>query len=57
MAHDIQAVGVLLVEGHTRVYHGSLIKRPRRYVSSEKLRLRVGWLGKERGERCHPPDG
>lgn len=40
MAHDVQAAGVLLIDGHTRVYHGSLTKLPRRYVSREKLCLR-----------------
>jgi hypothetical protein len=40
MACDVQAAGVLLVDGHTRVYHGSLTKLPRRYVSRERLCLR-----------------
>ena len=40
MAHDVQAAGVLLIDGHTRVYHGCLTKLPRRYVSREKLCLR-----------------
>ena len=40
MAHDVEAAGVLLVDGHTRVYHGSLTKLPRRYVSRERLCLR-----------------
>ena len=40
MAHDVQAAGVLLIDGHTRVYHGALTKLPRRYVSREKLCLR-----------------
>lgn len=40
MAHDVQAAGVLLIDGHTRVYHGSLTKLPRRYVSRERLCLR-----------------
>ncbi len=41
MAHDVQAAGVLLVDGHTRVYHGSLTELPRRYVSRERLCLRA----------------
>jgi hypothetical protein len=40
MEHDVKAAGVLLVDGHTRVYHGSLTKLPRRYVSRERLCLR-----------------
>ena len=31
---------MLLIDGHTRVYHGSLTKLPRRYVSRERLCLR-----------------
>jgi len=37
MEHDVQAAGVLLIDGHTRVYHGKLTKLPRRYVSRERL--------------------
>jgi len=40
MACDVAAAGVLLIDGHTRVYHGSLTKLPRRYVSRERLCLR-----------------
>ncbi len=40
MARDVEAAGVLLIDGHTRVYHGSLTKLPRRYVSRERLCLR-----------------
>ncbi len=40
MACDVQAAGVLLIDGHTRVYHGKLTKLPRRYVSRERLCLR-----------------
>jgi hypothetical protein len=40
MAHDVRAAGVLLIDGHTRVYHGCLTKLPRRHVSREKLCLR-----------------
>jgi hypothetical protein len=41
MAHDVQAAGVLLIDGHTRVYHGSLTKLPRRYITRERLCLRA----------------
>lgn len=41
MARDIEAAGVLLIDGHTRVYHGSLTKLPRRYISRERLCLRA----------------
>ncbi len=41
MAGDVQAAGVLLIDGHTRVYHGALTKLPRRYVSRERLCLRA----------------
>ena len=40
MAHDVKAAGVLLIDGHVRVYHGQATKLPRRYVSREKLCLR-----------------
>lgn len=41
MAHDVQAAGVLLIDGHTRVYHGALTKLPRRYITRERLCLRA----------------
>lgn len=41
MAHDVEAAGVLLIDGHTRVYHGSLTKLPRRYITRERLCLRA----------------
>lgn len=41
MAQDSHAAGVLLIDGHTRVYHGSLTKLPRRYISRERLCLRA----------------
>ena len=41
MAHDVQAPGVLLINGHTRVYHGALTKLPRRYIKRERLCLRA----------------
>ena len=40
MALDVTAAGVLLIDGHTRVYHGELTPLPRRYVSRERLCLR-----------------
>lgn len=40
MKGDPQAAGVLYVDGHVRVYHGSKNKLPRRYVSRQKLALR-----------------
>ena len=40
MALDPHAAGTLLVDGHTRVYHGSKANLPRRYVSRERLCLR-----------------
>jgi hypothetical protein len=40
MEHDVQAAGVVLNDGHTRGYHGSLTKLPRRYVCRERLCLR-----------------
>ena len=36
-----QAAGVLLIDGHARVYHGSLTQLPRRYISRERLCLRA----------------
>jgi hypothetical protein len=41
MEADPQSAGVLLVDGHTRVYHGSLTKLPRHYVSRQRLCLRA----------------
>ena len=40
MGLDPQAAGTLLIDGHTRVYHGALANLPRRYVSRERLCLR-----------------
>ena len=40
MERDVTAAGVLLIDGHTRVYHGELTPLPRRYVSRERLCLR-----------------
>ena len=40
MKSDPEAVGTLYIDGHVRVYHGSLTKPPRRYVSRERLCLR-----------------
>ena len=41
MQANVEAAGVLLLDGHPRVYNGSLTKLPRRYVSREKLCLRA----------------
>ncbi len=35
-----EAAGVLYVDGHVRVYHGSQTKLPRRYVSRQRLCMR-----------------
>ena len=40
MEEDPEAAGVLYVDGHVRVYHGSKSKLPRRYVSRQRLALR-----------------
>ncbi len=40
MGQDVAAAGVLLVDGHIRVYHGDKAQLPRRYVSRERLCLR-----------------
>lgn len=40
MAADPEAAGVLYVDGHVRVYHGSQTQLPRRYVARERLCLR-----------------
>jgi hypothetical protein len=40
MEADPEAAGTLYVDGHVRVYHGSLTKPPRRYVSRQRLCLR-----------------
>jgi hypothetical protein len=37
---DATSVGLFYVDGHVRVYHGSLTPLPRRYVSRERLCLR-----------------
>lgn len=37
---DAASVGLFYVDGHVRVYHGSLTPLPRRYVSRERLCLR-----------------
>jgi transposase len=36
-----QAVGTLYIDGHVRVYHGSLTQLPRRYIARERLCLRA----------------
>jgi hypothetical protein len=40
MAQDVEAAGVLLIDGHVRVYHGDATKLPRRYISRERFCLR-----------------
>jgi len=40
MSRDVEAVGVLLIDGHVRVYHGEAAQLPRRYISRERLCLR-----------------
>ena len=40
MEADPEAAGVLYVDGHVRVYHGSQTKLPRRYVARQRLCLR-----------------
>ena len=41
MQTEPEQAGVLLVDGHTRVYHGSQTKLPRHYVARQKLCLRA----------------
>lgn len=40
MASTPEAAGTIYVDGHVRVYHGSLTKLPRRHVARERLFLR-----------------
>lgn len=40
MEADPQAAGILYVDGHVRIYHGSQTHLPRRYVARERLCLR-----------------
>jgi len=40
MESEPEAAGTLYIDGHVRVYHGSLTKLPRRFVSRERLCLR-----------------
>ena len=52
MAADPAAAGVLYVDGHVRVYHGSQTALPRRYISRERLCLRGTtdyWVNDQRG--------
>jgi len=41
MDQDTEAAGVLLIDGHTRVYHGKLTNLPRHYIARERLCLRA----------------
>ena len=52
MAADPAAAGVLYVDGHVRVYHGSQTALPRRYISRDRLCLRGTtdyWVNDQRG--------
>lgn len=52
MQEEPEAVGTLYVDGHVRVYHGSLTKLPRKYVTRERLCLRGTtdyWVNDARG--------
>jgi hypothetical protein len=40
MEADPQSAGSLYIDGHVRVYHGSLTELPRRYVARQRLCLR-----------------
>jgi hypothetical protein len=40
MEGDPQSAGTLYIDGHVRVYHGSLTELPRRYVARQRLCLR-----------------
>ena len=41
MAATPEQAGVLYVDGHVRVYHGSQTSLPRHYVARERLCLRA----------------
>jgi len=52
MEADPEAAGVLYVDGHVRVYHGSQTKLPRRYVARQRLCLRGTtdyWVNDQQG--------
>ena len=52
MEANPEAAGVLYIDGHVRVYHGSQTKLPRRYVSRERLCLRGTtdyWVNDQQG--------
>lgn len=52
MTSEPEAVGTLYVDGHVRVYHGSLTKLPRKYFTRERLCLRGTtdyWVNDVRG--------
>jgi hypothetical protein len=52
MQAEPEAVGALYVDGHVRVYHGSLTKLPRKHVTRERLCLRGAtdyWVNDARG--------
>lgn len=41
MAEDPESAGTLYVDGHVRVYHGTVARLPRHYVSRQRLCLRA----------------
>lgn len=52
MEADPEAAGVLYVDGHVRVYYGSLTQLPRRYVARDRLCLRGTtdyWVNDQQG--------
>lgn len=52
MENDPGAAGILYVDGHVRVYHGSQTPLPKRYVSRQRLCLRGmmdTWVNDQRG--------
>ena len=40
MEGEPESAGTLYIDGHVRVYHGSLTQLPRRYVARQRLCLR-----------------
>lgn len=52
MVNDPESAGILYVDGHVRVYHGSQTPLPRRYVSRQRLCLRGmmdTWVNNQEG--------
>ncbi len=53
MEGNPELAGVLYIDGHVRVYHGSQTKLPKRYVARERLCLRGTtdyWVNDQRGD-------